>query len=99
MSEIILVNLEKIKTILGDFRNEGLTKVSTTEVLQRYQGGYYKNTDTSPSKSINANFGRVLKHNEIELEITELSSEEPTVNNIGRETNPSLWQLNKKKSN
>jgi len=58
-------------------------------LIRKYQGGYFKNTGTSPSQSFNANFGKLLKRNQTELGITELSSAEPT----GGATNSSIWLI------
>lgn len=92
MDEQIEVSLDRIKEIISAF--DISSNFSTTDVIEKYSGIFVSNIKTPAFYSFNAQFGKLLKRNEIALEISEIQKEYPITDGIGHKTKTSLWRRN-----
>lgn len=88
MDERIDVSLERIKGIIDEFET---SEFSTADVIRGYSGGFFSNTGTPAFYSFNAQFGKLLKRNAVELMITEIASEVSIKDDCQKPTSTSIW--------
>jgi hypothetical protein len=93
MTEEIGIELSILDAILEVFRSEGAAEVTTLDILRRYQGGYFNNSNIAVNQSFNAKFGRALKRQEERLRIREVASRQPTTDDLKRKTTSSVWAI------
>ncbi|MFZ1290202.1 MAG: hypothetical protein WAR79_08925 [Melioribacteraceae bacterium] len=88
MKEQIPVSLKHIQKIIDKLD----TTFTTVDVLKKYSGGFYSNRNTPRAYSFNAQFGKILKHNEDKLNIVEIESDVDIKDDIGHRTATSVWK-------
>lgn len=91
MDEYIEVSLERIQNIIDSFNGQ---EFETTQVLKNYSGCFYSNKDTPAYYSFNAQFGKLLKRNMDQLNITEIRSNVSTKDDRQNSTTTSIWRAN-----
>lgn len=91
MTEVIQINAERLAQILNEFRQER-REAFTTEIIDRYMGGFHSNKAVPASVSWNAQFGKYLKAHEAELNIREIATKQE-VNTNSNSTTSSSWAL------
>ncbi|MHA7000280.1 hypothetical protein [Aeromonas schubertii] len=91
MTDAIQINTERLAQKLEELRQER-TEAFTTEIIDRYMGGFHSNKEVPASDSWNAQFGKYLKAHESELNIRELAAKQKVSTN-GSTTTSSLWSL------
>jgi hypothetical protein len=89
VEEQIPVSIDRIKTIISEKMSETFT---TADILREYSGGFYSNIGTPPFFSFNAQFGKLLKRNESELQIKEVFPEMSIKDDNGHKTSTSKWE-------
>ncbi|MGF1734198.1 hypothetical protein [Photobacterium satsumensis] len=89
MKENIEVSLERIQKIIESYNEK---EFMTAEVIRDYSGGFYSNKDTPAYYSFNAQFGKLLKRNELSLRIVEVQSDVRTKDDNGYPTSTSVWR-------
>lgn len=89
MKENIEVSLERIQQIVESYNEK---EFMTAEVIRDYSGGFYSNKDTPAYYSFNAQFGKLLKRNELSLRIVEVQSDVRTKDDNGHPTSTSVWR-------
>lgn len=89
MTEKIDVSLDRIRSIInelppGDF--------STGDVIRAYSGVFCSNLNTPAYYSFNAQFGKLLKRNELDLGIMQISKSDPAKDDFEHPTSESNWR-------
>lgn len=92
MVEQIEVSLDRIREIISAFDIN--SNFSTADVIEKYSGIFVSNIKTPAYYSFNAQFGKLLKRNEITLEIHEIEKEHSIKDGIGHKTKTSQWRRN-----
>lgn len=92
MTDSIEINFTRLTEKLDEFRLEGIKNVLTTEIIERYMGGFHTNKLVPVKDSWNAQFGRYLKANSRDLKIHEIAKNEAVVVR-GERTTASRWSL------
>lgn len=98
MATEISINDARIHGVLNAFRKERAERdeprpsVLTTEIIDRYMGGFHSNLGVSASVSWNAQFGKYLKTKANELRLVEIEKDVRVVVN-GHLTTASRWLL------
>lgn len=91
MDEAIEVSLERIRNIIASLPRE---RFSTGDVIREYCGSFCSNIGTPAHYSFNAQFGKLLKRNEIALGIVEIEKGVSTKDDHEHKTTTSFWQAN-----
>lgn len=91
MTDSIQINVERLVHKLEELRQER-KEAFTTEIIDRYMGGFHSNKAVPVADSWNAQFGKYLKAHESELNIREMASKQKVSTN-GSSTTSSLWSL------
>ena len=87
---VIEVSLDRIKTIISALPPE----FSTADVIRKYCGGFHSNLETPAYYSFNAQFGKLLKHNDVYLGISQEAESISIRDDNGHPTNSSTWRVN-----
>ena len=90
MDEQIAVSLERIQNCIQEINKSEFT---TSEVIKKYLGRFCSDIGTPAAYSFNAQFGALLKRNELRLGITEIASNESIKDDHGHRTSTSRWRL------
>jgi hypothetical protein len=88
VTDQIEVNLDRIRSIIATLRPE----FSTGDVIGGYNGVFCSNLNTPAQYSFNAQFGKILKRNNQELGIEEITESHPGKDDRGQPTTMSLWR-------
>lgn len=88
MTERIDVSLGRIRSII-DKLPDGF---STGDVISSYNGVFCSNLNTPAHYSFNAQFGKLLKRNEMNLRISQIAKSDRTKDDHGHPTSSSFWQ-------
>ncbi len=91
MTDAIQINTERLTNTLNELRINR-SEVLTTEIIDRYMGGFHQNKAVPPNDSWNAQFGKYLKAHHAELNIKEIAARQQVKVN-GSFTTSSLWAL------
>jgi hypothetical protein len=90
MDEHIGVSLDRVRNCIQKI---GKNEFTTAEVIRKYLGHFCSDIGTSPSHSFNAQFGALLKRNELLLEIEEIKKNVPIEDDHRNKTTTSLWRI------
>lgn len=88
MTERIDVNLDRIRSIIDELPDD----FSTGDVIRAYSGVFCSNLNTPAHYSFNAQFGKLLKRNESNLRIRQITESHPTTDDHGHLTSASIWR-------
>ncbi|GEM_PF-1481023 len=91
MTDAIKINTERLTDTLNELRLNR-SEALTTEIIDRYMGGFHQNKGVPVSDSWNAQFGKYLKAHHAELDIREIAPNQRVEVNNGF-TSASLWAL------
>ena len=91
MTESIEINVDRLTRILAELKEEK-EEAHTTDIIDRYMGGFHSNKGVPVSDSWNAQFGKYLKSHQKELKICEVAPKQRVVRD-GDVTTASLWSL------
>lgn len=91
MNEKIEVSIERVQEIIDTFNGQ---EFKTIDVIKEYSGGFYSNKNTPAYYSFNAQFGKLLKRNEANLNIFEVEKNVRVKDEAGHSTSTSTWQAN-----
>jgi hypothetical protein len=89
MTETIDVCLDRIRSIIVELPDD---EFSTGDVIRGYSGVFCSNLNTPANYSFNAQFGKLLKRNELNLGITQIDESRPTPDDHGHPTSCSVWK-------
>lgn len=78
--------------VLDQMRFDGRSEVKTTEIIEKYMGGFHSNEGVPAGDSWNAQFGKYLQANAGLLRVTHVASSQH-VEMHGRPTTTSIWLL------
>ena len=92
MDERIEVSLTRIASCIDALGSDEFT---TAELIRKYSGRFCSNLGVPAVYSFNAQFGKLLKRNELRLGITEIVSNEGTEDDHGHATTTSRWRVSK----
>lgn len=92
MTDHIAINQQRLIEILVEMRANGIATALTTEIIDKYMGGFHTNKGVAVNDSWNAQFGKYLKAHCLDLGISEQASKERVVVN-GHPTKCSRWQV------
>jgi hypothetical protein len=91
VDEKIDVSLDRVRNCIHKLdRNE----FTTADVIRKYFGRFCSNIGTPATYSFNAQFGALLKRNESQLGIIEISSNEAIKDDHDHNTTTSRWKIN-----
>lgn len=90
MDETIEVSLDRIRSVIALLPND---RFSTCDVIRGYCGSFCSNHETPAFYSFNAQFGKLLKRNEVSLGIVEIEKETPIKDDYGHQTKTSFWRI------
>lgn len=88
MTDHIEVSLDRVRSIIATLRPE----FSTGDVIKGYNGAFCSNLNTPVHYSFNAQFGKILKRNNQELGIEEITESHLGKDDHGHPTTMSLWR-------
>ena len=91
MPDAIQINATRLAQKIDELRLER-KEAYTTDIIERYMGGFHSNKAVPVSDSWNAQFGKYLKSHETELNIRETAAKQKLKIN-GSLTTASLWSL------
>ena len=93
MTDHIAINEKRLLDVIAEMRIHGETSARTTEIIDKYMGGFSSNKKVPASDSWNAQFGKYLKAHQASLGIAEIASKQRVVVD-GHPTTCSIWNLN-----
>ncbi len=93
MTDHIAINPTRLVEVLDEMRRNGATTALTTDIIDKYMGGFHSNEGVPVVDSWNAQFGKYLKSNREVLRISEnKAGVRVKVNGVA--TSASKWNLN-----
>lgn len=93
MTNSISINEERLHQVLNEIRSGGVYSVLTTDIIEKYMGGFHINKQVPVNDSWNAQFGKYLKSHAAMLGILEETANEKVIIN-NNPTSASRWVLN-----
>lgn len=89
VTERIDVSLVRIRSIIDELPADGF---STGDVIRAYSGVFCSNLNTPAHYSFNAQFGKLLKRNESNLGIRQITESHPATDDLDHPTSVSIWR-------
>jgi hypothetical protein len=91
MDEKINISVERVRNCIQALNRKEFT---TADIIRKYFGRFCSNIGTPAIYSFNAQFGALLKRNESELGIVEITRNEAIKDDHGHNTTTSRWKIN-----
>lgn len=91
MNESIEVSLERVERCIAEFESREFT---TADVIRKYLGHFCSDIGTPAAHSFNAQFGKLLKRNEMNLGIAEIANNQRVRDDHDHMTSTSRWRKN-----
>lgn len=92
MTDHLSINAQRLRDVLAQMRANGVTTALTTDIIDKYMGGFHSNQRVPVNDSWNAQFGKYLKAHGAQFGIAQEASKIPVTVN-GHPTTCSRWQL------